>query len=268
MALSPILDSLDGLSEDIASNYAQYAGDEASLKGKFLLQVESAAGWGLENVSGLRNALSSEKEARRRANERAARFVDGDGKALDPVDLVTKLERLAGLESGAIKGDDLDAKLRSEREGEATKWKGKVDGLTQSAAELQEKYETTVKTNAALLAISAHKGKARALLPHVIQACKLRTSDDGHEELLVLGDDGNPRLSVEPGNTGNMTLGEFVGSVLKKDPDFRGNFEGTGASGGGSTGGSQDVNATRIDPNLSPVEQLKLAHQQEAASRS
>lgn len=261
MALRPILESLDGLPEDVAKEYAEYTGEDSSLKGRFVLQVSNEGGFALENIQGLRNALSAEKEARRRANERLGKFVDGEGKPLDPVELVGALDRLAGLESGKINPDDLEARLTAARETEAQKWSGKLAESEKVRENLDSKYKRTVIRNAALLAISKHQGKARALLPHVEQVADLRVHDDGREELIIRDDHGNTRLSQETGNTGNMTLDELVGKVLKADTDFRGSFEGTGASGSGSSGESRDVTATSISPDLPPAEQMKQARQ-------
>jgi hypothetical protein len=266
MALRPILESLDGLPEDVSKEYAAYTGEESALKGRFVLQVTPEDGFALENIQGLRNALGAEKEARRRANEKLGRFVDSEGKPLDPVELVGSLDRLAGLESGKINPDDLETRLAHARETEAQKWSGKLTESEKLRGSTEKKYRDSRIRNAALLAIAAHKGKAKPLLPHVEAVADLRVHEDGREELIIKDDQGNARLSQETGNTGNMTFDEFVGKVLKSDGDFRGSFEGTGASGSGSGGESRDVVATSISPDLPPAEQLKQARRLAAGS--
>lgn len=100
---------------------------------------------------------------------------------------------------------------------------------------VETRYQTTVKKTEAVAAISAEKGNATLLLPHVLGNLGVVHNDTtGEDEVIVidpatkkpaLGGDGKP-----------LTPRQFVAS-LKNVDDYLGAFDATAASGGGARGG-------------------------------
>ena len=60
MAIKSIIASLEDAPENVRSLYREGTADEGA-EGKFILDVEPADGFSLENVDGLKSALSSER---------------------------------------------------------------------------------------------------------------------------------------------------------------------------------------------------------------
>ena len=91
MALKSILESLDGLSEDIKKEYTEK-------DGKFYLDIE-----GLDlhpGVGGLKRAKDHEKNLRQKAEEKARELED---------QLTAKDTEIEGLRTGAVPKDDVAA---------------------------------------------------------------------------------------------------------------------------------------------------------------
>jgi hypothetical protein len=273
MPLDPYVDSLDGLHEAIAREYVPYQGDNPDLKGKFILNVPSKEGFALENVTGLKNALENEKASRRKARELLARYVDPEGKPLDPDRIAEMFERLQAapktdpqkngngqdpLEAVQAAKAQFDEELKSREK----RWKSDISKANEERDQARTNLRRVLIENQAQQAIGKHDGIIRALMPHVLAVADLREIE-GVPRVVIVNEKGEPRISRRPGNTGFMDLDEFVGEILKNDKDFRGNFKGTDATGGGSGAvGTAPPGGFRIDPKLPAEERLRLARRQ------
>lgn len=223
MALKSILDSIDGLPDDVKKEYKK-EGD------KFVLDVD-----GIDShpgVSALKNAMTRAKEERGAAQTEARTAKDALQAAQDELD---------NMRRGAIPKGDVEALERS--------WKEKLDKATNEATTKITKLTSAVDKNvrqakASELAAELFVNPALGL-PHVLP--RLAVTEDGDEFVVkVLGADGKPSAS---------TLDDFKKELLQ-NKDLAPILRGTRASGGGASGGqggggapsSGDFDATKATP--------------------
>lgn len=248
MALKAIIDNLEGVAEGLRDNYRAGTKEEG-LESKFVLQVDGADGWALENVSGLKTALGRERTRADNAEKKVAKFGD-----LDPDTVKTSLDRLTELES-------LDPKKEADRLAQA-----KIDAATkqlvekhnqemQAIAGREGKLRSTVETlmidNVAIKALEGHKGNVDLLLPHVKSQVRLKEGEDGVVE--VIDREGNVRIGDAQGKP--MTVDQLVAEMSKSDKFAQGfsgnNHSGSGTPGGGGNGGDRkpagNFGGTRTD---------------------
>lgn len=228
MALKAILDKLDGLSEDIKKEYKAGTGDMA---GKFLLDVTPVSDFALENVKGLKTALSSERTSRETLERQVSAFKDIDpDKARDAIKKV-----------GEMKDWKPDDKVREQIEAIKTqlveKHKGEITGKDTNIATLTKQLEMNMIIAAGSQAVVSNGGTKDApkvLSPHIERSTRMRQVD-GQFIVDVVDSDGNVRISPTAGSTSPMTINELV--LEMKDTDaFAPMFAGSGASGSGASG--------------------------------
>jgi hypothetical protein len=221
MALKAILDNLDGLPADVAKEYTK--GDD----GKFTLVVEAVGGLALENVDGLKTALSKERETARKAGDALKPF---DG--LDPVkarDALTKVGEMANWTPEQKVKEQIES-IKSQLLEAHGKEKATLE---KRLAGYQKQLNNALITQAATAAIAEHKGVVELLLPHVERSTRIRETENGQLVVEVIDKDGNPRVD----NKGNaMSITQLVESMKASDTFARA-FEGSGATGSGATGG-------------------------------
>jgi len=255
MELKALVDSLDDVPESDRGYYVE-------VDGKFRPNIKPAGGWALEDVSGLKSALSAERKARREAAGFLALYGDYDEKALtfDPRVDAGEYDRLKK-QVDKLKDAKPDEKAKAEWEARVTQLEEKHTG------ELGKKDKELDRVNAqirkllinskATEAISKHAPKAvELLMPHVERACRLEQDSEGNYAVRVLDENGNPAITRGEG-TGDMTIAEYVDTVLRgKYPDA---FPGSGATGSGATGaGTGNV---KIDPKLTAEQKLQMYHE-------
>ena len=125
MGLKAILKTMDGIPEEIQGLYKKQKDD------LFVLDVDEMEGWALQNVTGLRNALSSEKEDRRRAFELSQQHE----KTIE--DLSKKLEAKT-----SDAPQDVQEAVAAAIADVNKEWQGKFDGLRGEYDGKLEKRET------------------------------------------------------------------------------------------------------------------------------
>jgi len=239
MALQLVADSISDLPEALRET-AKPDGT------RYVAQIPQ--GWAVEDVGGLRKALSDERANRKAAEARVKTF---DG--ID--DAEAARDALERLRSGALKGskevDEFKLALQA-------KVKADLDKLAAEKAALETQLAETLIDRDAATAIARHKGKPALLTPVLRQRIRLETNGDGRRHAVVLGEDSKPMVSRKAGSTAPMGVDEFV-EMLRDDADFRSAFDASGAGGsgaahtaGGSARGGHDL------ANLSP--EAKLAH--------
>jgi hypothetical protein len=216
------LDSLDGLPEAIASEYAK--GDD----GKFLLQVGATNGFALENVNGLKTALGKERENVATANAKLLRFGE-----LEPGAAHAALLKVQEMQDWTP-----DQKSKEAAEAQISQLNSKhgkeMAKVADEAADLRNQLKGQLVTNDATAAIVAAGGNVELLLPHVEKQMKM-ADVDGKYVAQVIDDDGIPRVSMKTGSTDSMGIGELVES-MKSLENFAPAFAGSGASGSGAFG--------------------------------
>lgn len=227
--------------------------------GFYLLDVESVDGFALEDVSGLRKALETERANARTFKAKAEAFGDAD-----PAKVKADLAELEKLRTS---GND-DAKTTSrikQLEAQLTEKfeKQLTDEKTLSKA-LLDQLEEALVVSVATQAISSAKGSTKLLLPEVRRNVKMVKGPDGKYVAKVIDPKtGVERITQKQNASGDMPIDEFVLS-LKNDQEYARAFDGSGASGTGAGGsGNRGGNGGggRIDPNLPPAERLRLAHE-------
>ncbi len=92
MPLKAIIEKLEDVAEGLRTEYRAGTKEEG-LEGKFVLAVEPVAGFTLENVDGLKSALSKERGAKEAAEKKIEAFKD-----MDAGDVKKRLDKLAELE--------------------------------------------------------------------------------------------------------------------------------------------------------------------------
>lgn len=248
MALKAILDSLDGLSADVAKEYKK--GDD----GKFRLDVTEVNGFALEDVAGLRSSLSKERENVRTLKEQSKTF-----EGLDPAkarDAIKKVEEMANWtpeqkvkeQIEAVKTQLLDAHGKEKRALE--------DRQSKLTKQLEESMIRSVATQA-IVELKGTKDAPMVMMPHIERQTRLRETD-GKYIVEVIGQDGNPRLTGSQGTA--MTIAQLVDEMKTQDA-WAFCFEGKNAKGGGSSSNGGKTGGVDLS-KLTPVERLKLARQQ------
>lgn len=249
MALKAVLGSLDGLEEGVRGLYRPGTKDEG-LDGKFILDVEGDSGFALENVDGLRTALSTERGNLNRLRNDAKAF-----EGLDANDVRARLQQLDAL----LKDGDPDAKAQA-----------KIQQLVQqheaalaAANDKAEKAMLGLRTRTVDAAVNSALAQAEALNPEALSLklkSHIRLRETGNDAdpfaIEVVGADGNPIVDAK-GHS--VDVSGFVGT-LRADPAWASSFKpagkaGAGAEGSGGSGGNT-MNRAAFDA-LEPAQKVE-----------
>ncbi len=219
--LTAKLKTLDGLDDGIKAHYREKDGG-------FILDVDSVDGFALEDVAGLRSALSRQTQRGDEATESLKAFEGIDPKvAREAITTAAKFkdfdpekdaEKLASEKFETAKAQLVDhhATELASRDATIAKSEKEIDGLTRHSS--------------ALAAIEKADGNPRGLMPEVLKRTRNKRLDDGSRVVEVLDAHGQP-LYAAGGQ--NANLDDLLGE-LKKDNDWAFAFKGTGHSGSGS----------------------------------
>lgn len=232
MPLEATVQSLDGLSEDVAALYTEKDGAfHLSLLDGYVAADQ------VEDTRGLKSALSKERD--------------------NVTSLTTKLkgfeEKFAGIdidefnELRQAQADAAEAELTRKGEWDALKAQmrdahtttlGKKDS---EIARMRKEIERLTIDAQATMAINEADGNVTLLTPHVKSLVKL-IEEDGLFKPCVVDATGNPRVDAD-GNP--LTIKALVSEMRDQDV-YKGAFKGTGAAGGGippGDGGEGNPNA-------------------------
>lgn len=265
MALPAFVESLDTVAEAVRGEYT-------TTEGGFRLQVTPNNGWALEDVAGLKSTVSELKK-RATAAEKQLRTFEG----IDPEESKSAMTKLQKLEK-EMENWDPDQKLeehkksyeeqiRTQYEGqsrrEAEKHAAAVAELNGNISGLTKTLETETVKSSVMAACEKHGGNSKILLPLVRATSKLHDVG-GKLKPVILDDEGEPRMSDEPG-VDFMFIDEWV-KKLSDDPDYGGAFPSSGSQGSGasgSPGGSPRAGSTVVEKinsgNKTPLERLTEA---------
>ncbi len=235
MALAAVIkkEVHDSLSDEFKAEYKKQ--DD----GTFILDVTPVGDFALENVKGLKSALSTERTNRENAEKKIKAF---DGLDVDKAKAaLTKVKEMADWKPDEKVKEQIEAiknQLAEKHQGELGK---KDESLTSLTGQLQK----VMIEAAAIKAIAESKGSSALLLPHVKSATKMHQTDSGEFLVEVVDKDGNARISPATGSTSPMTIAELVAEMKTQDT-FAPAFEGTGASGSGASGGGGGGGANTV----------------------
>lgn len=253
--LKALLDNLDGLSDEVKAFYKPGEGD---LNGKFILNVEPAAGLSLENVEGLKSALGRTKGELEEAKAAVEGFKGLNARTVR--EKLAKLEKLEKIdpetEAGRLAEEKITARLDEATKGHQIELQKRETRETQ----LTEALQRTLITEQAKAAILAAKGAPKLLLAGVTGRLKMEEVD-GTFKVKVLDEDGKQLFEVKDGNAVPASI-DYLVSRFKADPDYGRAFEGSGVSGSGTSGGGAAVDGSTKNPwakdSFNLTEQMKL----------
>jgi len=258
MALKAIINALTDVSEGLRGEY-RAGSKEEGLEGKFVLDVAPEGGFSLEDVSGLKTALSTE-----RGEVARLKAATKDFEGLDPKDVRTKLDRLADLEK-------IDPAKEADKIAEA-KAQAKIEQLvaqhgaeTGKLTERNDKLLSGIKRLTIDAAIENALADADALNSEALRL-KLKNhlrlketgNDDNPFEVEVVTADGNPMVGDSKG--GSMTPSGML-NELRKDAAWATSFKpagkpGAGAEQGRGNGGDRAMSRAQFDA-LDPAAKMK-----------
>lgn len=234
MPIKSVLQKLEDAPENIRSLYRAGTADEGA-EGKFVLDVEPTDGFGLENVNGLRNALSAERSETQRLKGLTKAF-----EGLDPVkakEAIQKIEELGTLDPKKDVDRLVEEKVQAQLAQVNERHTSEKTSLTKRIEARDGLLRQTLVHDAALKAIAAEKGDPDLLLPHVLPAIQLDLEEDEEKGVItprtkVVDAKGNVRIGDNMGN--GMSIDQLVGE-MKKHEKFSRLFDGSGHTGTGDT---------------------------------
>lgn len=226
MALKSILESLDGLSEDVKKEYTEK-------DGKFYLDIE-----GLDEhpgVGALKRAKDHEKTLRQKA----------EGKVTELENTLTEKEtEIEGLRTGAVPKDDVNA-LKTSYE---TKLSTKEAEFNERFGKLNSLVEKHMLDGKALEMATAISTVPALLVPHIRGRLKLEEVN-GELSISVLDSAGKPSAA---------SLDDLSKELLS-NKNFAPILIGSKASGGGASGGSGGGGASKKLGDMNEAERTQFA---------
>ena len=241
MTLKAKLKTLDGLPDVIKAEYRP----ESDF---FVLDTEAVDGWNVEDVNGLKNALSTKTTELRQATTKLNAF-KVDGVDLDPTEAVTaiqKVKEFASIDPKEMAKEQVKAALQQQQD----QFNKQIEMKDSEVKSLTTHLETVMIDNAATQALAAKGGNIKLLLPHVKSSVKLVKGENGFN-VEVVDHNGNPRIHVASGKTSNMTLEQLIDEMSAAE-DYGSAFNSPAKSGGGSQNLNNNNNPGRarvLDPN-------------------
>jgi len=188
-----------------------------------------------QDVLKLRKALESERKLKQDVERRLAQFADLDpDEARDALKTAAKARDAQGKtqDRAKVENDARLAQIEAKHENESKTWKDREDFL------LGQIQRNLVDTETAT-AIAACGANVALLTPHVKAAIKLDSDPDGNYVTRVVGENGEPLVTRESGKTGDMSVREYVDTMMREK--FPVAFPGTGSSGSGATGADHSI---------------------------
>lgn len=270
MGLKAVINSLDGLSEEIQALYEK-SGDS------YVLSVDDVTTH--PTVLGLSNsvkAVRTEKKTIEKQLEDLQKKISGvDLDRVKDIDLENYEDQLAELNRLKQKEEEQQTqKLKDEKEWEKlerqlaeqhsqkvkaveNQYTSKLEEMQKSIENLSKEKETelgsmynTLKSNLKDKELTAELAKANGnipvLMPHISPYVEVEKSDNGDYRAIVVDKEGTPRIN----NTGQpMTIGELV-SEFKGKPEFQGDglFKIDTKPGGSGSEGNRGVDDKTNNP--------------------
>lgn len=232
MALKAILDSLEGVSDEIKSHYEEK-------DGKFYLKVTAVGGWALEDVTGLRNTVATTRKEREEAKEALKQWEALGVSADEAESLIERGKRLDTMDPEKDAPKLARELFDSWKEGELKKiqvaHKKEIEKMEGTNRTLSEQLEEEIIDARVLQAIVKAGGRPKGLT-HLVKS-QVRITQGSNGRLVAEVIDPSTK-APRPGSGGNsMSLDELV-AELKEDPELMGNFDGQVKPGGGTPPGS------------------------------
>lgn len=235
MPLNPVVEDINEVEETLRPYYKE------TEKG-FILDVQESNGYALENVQGLRSALSKERGRAQEFEKRSSQFSElGDMSPAEIKQALEELNTLKQLDPSKEADKIAEQKLKSFQEQMTKKHQTEVGTVKQSADRYKNQLQSLLIDDAAKNAILAAGGNDKTIaymLPTVKASLSLRETENGFMTQ-VIDSNGHPQIGDSNGNP--MTVTQLV-EQLKSQELWSGAFPGRQRSGGGkqsdATGGT------------------------------
>jgi len=225
MALKALIKVLDEVDESLHGEYRALPDD-----GGFVLDVVETEGFALENLTGLRNTLQTQKTTLQSNKDKLNAWGE-----LDPSKVKASLIKLTELES-ADPDAEVSEKVKLGLATHKAQFETALGEKDTTIEGLNKAIEGLLVDSTAMAALSEAKGEAKLLLPHIKTQCKVIQNDAGEYSVNVLDHNGNARIAIADGQTRDFTIDDLV-EEMRADDTFGLAFEATPKSG---TGGPSD----------------------------
>jgi len=258
MALAAIIkqEIFDNLSDDLKKEYNKQD------NGMFMLDVAPVDDFALENVKGLKSALSSERTAREEADKKL-KVYDG----LDAEKAREALKKVEELASGKL-DDKAKEQIEALKGQLGEKHQKEIDEKVQEIEKYKAAAINSTKGRAITDALAKHKG-APYLADTIEKSVKAEFDDKGSVILKVLDDNGVARISNASGSQDLMSIEEYVADMKGQDT-YASAFEGSNASGSGAggSGGTTIKNGVHVISQADSKDPAKYRAAKEAATKA
>lgn len=256
MALKAIIESVEGLDEAVKGLYREIKDEKHPAHGKFMLDVEPVAGVSLEDVSGLKNALSQERSLREKAEKASKAFEGLDPKAAR--EAMQRIEELGEIDPAKEADRIVEERVKTVRAKLEDTFGKEREKLQSELNSLREEANRNAILRARDTAYQEHgvlMDRAQPLNWGIERYTRVKVSDDGKRHVYVVDDDGNPRVNARGDN---MSLSDFV-AEMKGSETFQHVFRGPDGSGAGSPGGHKGGGAaSKRTSELTKAEKAKM----------
>ena len=243
MALKAIIsnEELAALGEPLQAEYVER-------DGKYWLDVTPVGDVKLEDVGGLKRALSSERGKAKEFEKKIEALGD-----LDPDKAREALEKVEEMANWSPEGK-VKEQLEAIKSQLSEKHKKELEKAIHDNGSLTAQIEKLLVDSVATQALTDPqiKGNVKLLLPHVRSQVKVLRGDDGNFVARVVDENGVVKLTNETGSTAPMSIKELV-TAMRDTDEFAPGFGGSGASGSGA-GGSTTKGGGRAMRRLTPEE--------------
>lgn len=254
MALDAYLKTLDGVDESVSALYKEIDG------GGYTLDVndvttESGAAYGIANFAALKSALSKERENSSNYKSKLSQYNGID------IDAANEAMEFQSKYKGKT-NDDLDSKIEEMRSGFNEKLSAATKA-TEDAIAAKNNYQIGHAVDAAIMARDdVNPAAAKYLRSEVLNSVGI-----GENGVFVKDANGNPAMSAQASNTGNMSVSELIGNMANNVESygvlFKAQGSGVGTGNSSNNGGSPDggrPSTREAYRALSQTEQVKLYH--------
>jgi hypothetical protein len=261
MSLVAVVEDIESVDESVRGFYVED-------NGVFRLDVEPVNGFALENVDGLKSALTKERGAVKDLTKKVTKYEkDFEGIDLEEYQTVkTKYEEWSKIDPVA-KADELAEEKAKEKISKKQKewqkqFETEVNGRESRIQELTKQLHGVMINGAAVKAL-ADNGAGDSidlLLPHVLKSTRL-AEDNGKVIVEVVDEDGNPRVRSDGRN---MTIDDLIPEMKTKWPNA---FVAKVKSGGGSQPSKPAASSEKSADEMSTIELYRLGLQQKFAKK-
>ncbi len=220
-------ENIQSVPEQFRGFYVEGQGDDA---GKYSIDANVNAL--TEAIVGLNGSLAN---SRKEATEASAALKGWAALGEDPTKVKESMDATATeLQTAMAKNSSFDPeKLTKEVEGRFT---GQIEELTESQVQLKGALKHSLVNSAAMESLAKHKGTPALIMPHIQNAVRMVTDEQGNYGVQVIDANGQERFSATSGK--RMTVDELV-LEYKAHPELGMAFKSDLKGGNGNNNGGQ-----------------------------